>query len=86
MEKKCKKAKWMSEEALQKAEKRGEAQGKVEKERQPTAVFWPKEVYGVTKSWTQVRNFHFLSCFLAFECMHVLSILLGYADFYSSCL
>ena len=31
--KKCKKAKWLSEEALQKAEKRGEAKGKVEKER-----------------------------------------------------
>ena len=31
--KKCKKAKWLSEEALQIAEKRGEAEGKGEKER-----------------------------------------------------
>ena len=33
MEKKCKKAKWLSEEALQTAEKRREAKGKGEKER-----------------------------------------------------
>ena len=33
MEKKCKKAKWLSEEALQIAEKRREAKGKREKER-----------------------------------------------------
>ena len=33
MEKKCKKAKWLSEEALQMAEKRGESNGKGEKER-----------------------------------------------------
>ena len=32
-EKKCKKAKWLSEEALQTAEKRREAKGKEEKER-----------------------------------------------------
>ena len=32
--KKCKKAKWLSEEALQIAEKRREAKGKGEKERQ----------------------------------------------------
>ena len=32
-EKKCKKAKWLSEEALQIAEKRRDAQGKGEKER-----------------------------------------------------
>ena len=32
--KKCKKAKWLSGEALQIAEKRGEAKGKREKERQ----------------------------------------------------
>ena len=31
--KKCKKAKWLSEEALQRAEKRREARGKGEKER-----------------------------------------------------
>ena len=31
--KKCKKAKWLSEEALQIAEKRGEVKGKGEKER-----------------------------------------------------
>ena len=33
MEKKCKKAKWLSEEALHIAEKRGEVKGKGEKER-----------------------------------------------------
>ena len=33
MEKKCKKAKWLSEEALQIAEKRSEAKNKGEKER-----------------------------------------------------
>ena len=33
MEKKCKKAKWLSKEALQIAEKRREAEGKGEKER-----------------------------------------------------
>ena len=33
MEKKCKKAKWLSEEALQTTEKRREAKGKGEKER-----------------------------------------------------
>ena len=33
MEKKCKKAKWLSEEALQIAEKRRDAKGKGEKER-----------------------------------------------------
>ena len=33
MEKKCKKAKWLSEEGLQIAEKRREAKGKGEKER-----------------------------------------------------
>ena len=33
MEKKCKKAKWLSEEALQMAVKRREAKGKREKER-----------------------------------------------------
>ena len=33
IEKKCKKAKWLSEEALQIAEKRGGAKGKGEKER-----------------------------------------------------
>ena len=31
--KKCKKAKWLSEEALQIAEKRRDAKGKIEKER-----------------------------------------------------
>ena len=33
MEKKCKKAKWLSDKALQTAMKRREAKGKVEKER-----------------------------------------------------
>ena len=36
VKKKCKKAKWLSEEALQIAEKRTEAKGKGEKERYPT--------------------------------------------------
>ena len=36
--KKCKKAKWLSEEALQMAEKRREAKGKGEKERNSDAV------------------------------------------------
>ena len=36
--KKCKKAKWLSEEALQRAEKRREAKGKGEKER-----YYPSE-------------------------------------------
>ena len=35
MEKKCKKAKWLTEEALQIAVKRREAKGKGEKERYP---------------------------------------------------
>ena len=35
MEKKCKKAKWLSEEALQLAEKRREVKSKAEKERYP---------------------------------------------------
>ena len=36
MKKKCKKAKWWSEEALQIAEKRREVKGKGERERYPT--------------------------------------------------
>ena len=42
MKKKCKKAKWWSEEALQKAEKRREVKGKGERERyiQLNAEFW----------------------------------------------
>ena len=42
MEKKCKKAKWLSEEALQIAEKRREAKGKGEKERYPSEFRVPK--------------------------------------------
>ena len=42
-EKKCKKAKWLSEEALQIAEKRREAKGKGERERYtPTECIVPK--------------------------------------------
>ena len=37
--KKCKKAKWLSEEALQIAEKRREAKGKGEKERYTLNIF-----------------------------------------------
>ena len=39
---KCKKAKWLSEEALQIAEERREAKGKVEKERYPFECRVPK--------------------------------------------
>ena len=41
-EKKCKKAKWLSEEAFQIAEKRREAKGKGEKERYPFECRVPK--------------------------------------------
>ena len=40
--KKCKKAKWLSEEALQIAEERREAKGKAEKERYPFECRVPK--------------------------------------------
>ena len=40
--KKCKKAKWLSEEALQIAEKRRDAKGKGEKERYPYECRVPK--------------------------------------------
>ena len=40
--KKCKKAKWLSEEALQIAEKRREAKGKGEKERYTSECRVPK--------------------------------------------
>ena len=39
---KCKKAKWLSEEALQIAEERREAKGKAEKERYPFECRVPK--------------------------------------------
>ena len=42
-EKKCKKAKWLSEEALQIAEKRREAKGKGEKETHPFEFSVPKK-------------------------------------------
>ena len=42
MEKKCKKAKWLSEEALQIAVKRREAKSKREKERYPFECRVPK--------------------------------------------
>ena len=41
-EKKCKKAKWLSDKALQIAEKRREAKGKEEKERHPFECKVPK--------------------------------------------
>ena len=40
--KKCKKAKWLSEEALQIAEKRKDTKGKGEKERYPSECTIPK--------------------------------------------
>ena len=40
--KKCKKAKWLSEEALQIAEKRKDAKGKEENERYPSECRVPK--------------------------------------------
>ena len=43
MEKKCKKAKWLSEEALQIAEKRREEKGKGEKERYTLECRTPKK-------------------------------------------
>ena len=42
MEKKCKKAKWLSEEALQIAVKRKEVKSKGEKERYPSEYRAPK--------------------------------------------
>ena len=42
MEKKCKKAKWLSGEALQIAVKRREAKGKGDKERYPSECRVPK--------------------------------------------
>ena len=42
IEKKCKKAKWLSEEALQIAEKRGEVKSKEERERYPFECRVPK--------------------------------------------
>ena len=42
MKRKCKKAKWLSKEALQIAEKRREAKGKGEKERYPFECRVPK--------------------------------------------
>ena len=45
MEKKCKKAKWLSEEALQIAEKRRDMKGKENKERyKPSALRVPKNI------------------------------------------
>ena len=41
--KKCQKAKWLSEEALQIAEKRREVKGKGEKERHPSECEIPKK-------------------------------------------
>ena len=41
-EKKCKKAKWLSEEALQIAEERKEVKGKAERERYPTECRVPE--------------------------------------------
>ena len=46
MEKKCKKAKWLSEEALQIAEKRREAKGKVEEKRYTYLMQSSKEQQG----------------------------------------
>ena len=42
MKKKCEKAKWLSEEALQKAEKRREVKGKGEKEKYTHLNWVPK--------------------------------------------
>ena len=44
--KKCKKAKWLSKEALQIAEKRGEVKGKEERERYQTECQLPKNSEG----------------------------------------
>ena len=45
--KKCKKAKWLSEETLEIAEKRREVKGKGEKERYPVECIIPK----ISKEW-----------------------------------
>ena len=44
--KKCKKAEWLSKEALQIAEKRGEVKGKEERERYQTECQLPKNSEG----------------------------------------
>ena len=55
--KKCKKAKWLSEEALQTGEKRRESKGKGEKERYPSECNCIG--HGVTKSQTRLSKLHF---------------------------
>ena len=55
--KKSKKAKLLSEEALQTGEKRREAKGKGEKERYPSECNCIG--HGVTKGRTRLSNFHF---------------------------
>ena len=60
--KKCKKEKWLSEEALQKGEKRREAKGKGERERyiQMNAEFWriarkDKKAF-LSEQWKQIKE------------------------------
>ena len=55
-EKKCKKAKWLSEEALQIAEKRREAKGKGEKKGIPMWMQSSKEQQGEIRKPSSVIN------------------------------
>ena len=58
MEKKCKKAKWLSGETLQIAVKRREVKSKGEKERYlvKDREAWHAAVHGVAKSLTRLSN------------------------------
>ena len=60
--KKCKKAKWLSEEGLQSAEKRREAKGKGEKERYECRV--PKTIQ-------EKLNKNFFKAFLSDQCKEI---------------
>ena len=62
MKKKCKKAKWLSEEGLQSAEKRREAKGKGEKERYECRV--PKTIQ-------EKLNKNFFKAFLSDQCKEI---------------
>ena len=57
--KKCKKAKWLSEEALQIGNRRREAKGKGEKEKRKDIPIWmqsSREEQGEIRKWSMQRN------------------------------